>query len=171
MRKIAATIAIGIVVCMALAASFAQDGGENAVMDAGRHSEEPAVSGLRNENRTPEEIRIDEWGSIWIGADEEKSELKKLAEAVGSTQLPLLSEVVCNGTTPVAITLEFETASIPFRLELIERKYNESSETSAYAAESAYGAMEFLVTIENYLNLQSAHGEMTPSYEGVYLYF
>lgn len=45
------------------------------------------------------------------------------------------------------------------------------SAVARYTDQSVLGEMEFLITTENYLNMQTGHGELTLLYEGVSLHF
>lgn len=94
-----------------------------------------------------------------------------MAESLGAVRLPTIGTVVSSGTTPDAIFLEFSACEVMFELELLDRQYGESAEVARYTGRSALDEMGFLITTENYLNMQTGHGELTSSYEGVPLRF
>ena len=108
---------------------------------------------------------------MWAGGSENTSTLKKLAESPGAACLPTIGTVISSGTTPDAISLDFLDCEVLFELELLDRQYGERSKVAGYAGRSALGEMEFLIITENYLNMQTGNGKLSPSYEGVTLRF
>lgn len=90
-----------------------------------------------------------------------------MAESPGAACLPTIGTVVRGGATPNAVFLDFTVCEVLVELELLDRRYGETAEVARYAVRPAIEEMEFLITTENYLNMRSGRGELTPSYEGV----
>lgn len=173
MKKIMCILLSGILAFMTLTVGLAKDEASRTTAANMRDGAVYSTGGVEKETheQTLEELRIDEWGSVWVGGSENKSTLKKLAESLGVACLPTIGTVISSGTTREAIFLDFLDCEVLFELELLERQYGETPEVARYTGRPAFGEMEFLITTENYLNMQIGYGKITPSYEGVALRF
>lgn len=172
-KRIVCILLAGVLICLTLTAGFAKDTESRVMAAEKRTSAANSIESSEGDeyNQALEVLWIDEWGSVWIGESELKSTLKRMAESLDAVCLPTIGAVICSGTTPNAVFLDFSVCEVLFELELLDRQYGETAEVSRYAGRSAIGEMEFLITTENYLNMQSGHGELTASYEGVSLRF